>query len=116
MEALMGQGFDRHFFALRALALEQNANLPSIFTDPAYAWINHNILSTSTLVSDAVEGGGFAPVVRDGYGLGYATLDDVIGFNVSAYKDPFELDPNELISYVKEALSDIQAILDRRPH
>lgn len=67
----IGEGFDRHLFALKYLAEKQNLPIPALYQDPAYAAINHNILSTSTLGSPAVELGGFAPVVRDGYGLGY---------------------------------------------
>ena len=74
--------------------------------------MNHNILSTSTIFSPAIVGGGFGPgglnfcffiifcyiflkkniffdfhtVVDDGYGIGYATGDDMIGFQVSSYK------------------------------
>ena len=65
-----GQGFDRHLFGLKNLATKKGGELPEIFCDPAYALINHNILSTSTLSSPAVLLGGFAPVVQDGYGIG----------------------------------------------
>lgn len=67
----LGKGFDRHLFALKYLAQQQSLPIPALYQDPAYAAINHNILSTSTLGSPAVELGGFAPVVHDGYGLGY---------------------------------------------
>lgn len=67
---LSGQGFDRHLFALRLLAKENNMDTPRIFTDPAYNRINHNILSTSSLTSEHVWLGGFGPVVKDGYGIG----------------------------------------------
>lgn len=66
---LLGQGFDRHLFALRKLA-EKEGRLPGIYQDEAYARINHNKLSTSTLASPAVRIGAFGPVVRDGFGLG----------------------------------------------
>jgi carnitine O-palmitoyltransferase 2 len=65
----VGQGFDRHLFGLRRLA-ELKGQVPSIFKDPAYAAINHNILSTSTLSSDIVMAGAFGPVVKDGLGIG----------------------------------------------
>ena len=68
---LPGEGFDRHLFALKYLAQQRSIALPALYQDPAYAAINHNILSTSTLSSPAVELGGFAPVVPDGYGIGY---------------------------------------------
>lgn len=69
---LAGQGFDRHLFGLRKLAEQQGggASLPALYQDPAYARINQNILSTSTLPSTLISFGGFAPVVRDGFGVG----------------------------------------------
>jgi len=65
----IGQGFDRHLFGLRKLAEKSGGKLPAIFQDPAYAAINHNIISTSTLTSPSVRAGGFGPVVRDGFGV-----------------------------------------------
>lgn len=64
-----GQGFDRHLFALRLLAKENNLKMPDLFTDPAYGRINHNILSSSSLTSEYVWLGGFGPVVKNGYGI-----------------------------------------------
>ena len=66
----IGKGFDRHLFALRVLANERQMALPALYKDPAYGQINHVIISTSTLSSPAVQIGGFAPVVPDGYGVG----------------------------------------------
>lgn len=84
-EAAMGQGFDRHLFGLRKFAEAQGTQMPGIFTDPAYAKINHNILSTSTLPSTAISFGGFAPVVQDGFGVGYQIQDDRLGIVLSSY-------------------------------
>lgn len=70
MLACAGKGFDRHLFVLRIMAQQRGKELPEIFRDPAYAKINHNILSTSTLTSPALMFGGFGPVVPDGYGIG----------------------------------------------
>lgn len=67
-EAAMGQGFDRHLFALHKFAQRTNSTC-NIFEDPAYAAINHIILSTSTLNSPAIFCGGFGPVVKDGLGV-----------------------------------------------
>lgn len=72
-EAAMGQGFDRHLFALKKIVEDsENISMPLLFKDPAYQKINHNILSTSTLSSPEVMAGGFGPVVEDGYGIGYS--------------------------------------------
>lgn len=67
---LTGEGFDRHLFGLRKLAEKKGRALPGIYQDPAYAYINHHILSTSTLSSDVVALGGFGPVVKNGLGIG----------------------------------------------
>lgn len=74
-EAAMGQGFDRHLFGLRTTADENKIVKPDIFTDPAYSNLNYNIISTSTLSSNGLLAGGFGPVVKDGYGIGYNYLN-----------------------------------------
>ncbi|XP_055978326.1 carnitine O-palmitoyltransferase 2, mitochondrial isoform X1 [Sorex fumeus] len=103
-EAAMGQGFDRHLFALRYLAAARGLGLPELYQDPAYKQINHNILSTSTLASPAVNLGGFAPVVPDGFGVGYAVHDNWIGCNVSSYPSR---NAQEFLHCVQKALGDI---------
>ena len=70
----VGQGFDRHLFALRKIAEQKSGTMPSLFADPHYQLINHIILSTSTLSSPAIEFGGFAPVVPNGFGIGKFTF------------------------------------------
>lgn len=69
-EAVMGQGCDRHLFALKKIWEESDLPKQAIFEDPAYDYINHNILSTSTLSDPNIIAGGFGPVVNDGYGIG----------------------------------------------
>lgn len=66
---ILGQGFDRHLFALRKIA-EMKGKIPAVFQDPAYQSINKNIISTSTLNSEVVMAGAFGPVVQNGYGIG----------------------------------------------
>ncbi|KAF6722019.1 Carnitine O-palmitoyltransferase 2, mitochondrial [Oryzias melastigma] len=111
-EAAMGQGFDRHLFALRYLATSQGRPLHSLYTDPAYAAINHNILSTSTLTSPAVSLGGFAPVVPDGFGVGYGVHDDWVGCNVSSYP---ARNVHEFLQCVHKSLEDIFSVLEGKP-
>ncbi|CAJ1059704.1 carnitine O-palmitoyltransferase 2%2C mitochondrial isoform X1 [Xyrichtys novacula] len=108
-EAAMGQGFDRHLFAMRYLANSKGQALHSLYTDPAYAAINHNILSTSTLTSPAVSLGGFAPVVPDGFGVGYGVHDDWIGCNVSSYP---ARNVHEFLQCVHKSLEDIFTVLE----
>ncbi|XP_007944109.1 carnitine O-palmitoyltransferase 2, mitochondrial [Orycteropus afer afer] len=103
-EAAMGQGFDRHLFALRNLAAARGIPLPELYLDPAYGKINHNILSTSTLSSPTVSLGGFAPVVPDGFGIGYTVHDNWIGCNVSSYPGR---NAHEFLLCVEKALDDM---------
>uniref|UniRef100_A0A8C6BUE4 Carnitine O-palmitoyltransferase 2, mitochondrial n=1 Tax=Monodon monoceros TaxID=40151 RepID=A0A8C6BUE4_MONMO len=98
---ISGQGFDRHLFALRYLGAARGIDLPELYLDPAYRQINHNILSTSTLSSPAVNIGGFAPVVPDGFGIAYAVHDNWIGCNVSAYQGR---NAHEFLQCVEKAL------------
>lgn len=74
--------------------------------------INHNILSTSTLSSPAVNMGGFGPVVPDGFGIGYGVHDDWIGFNVSAYPSR---NAQEFLQCVHKSLDDIFNVLENTP-
>ncbi|XP_034270993.1 carnitine O-palmitoyltransferase 2, mitochondrial isoform X2 [Pantherophis guttatus] len=108
-EAALGQGFDRHLYALRREAESQGISLPDLYKDKAYALINHNILSTSTLSSSAVFLGGFGPVVPDGFGVAYSIHDNWIGCNVSAY--PSRNAP-EFLQCVHKSLDDIFDILE----
>jgi carnitine O-palmitoyltransferase 2 len=84
--AAMGQGFDRHLYALKVVALSQGLELPDLYKDEAYRIINHNILSTSTLSSPAVRVGGFGPVVSDGYGIAYQIWEGGLGCLTTSYK------------------------------
>ncbi|XP_041134185.1 carnitine O-palmitoyltransferase 2, mitochondrial-like [Polyodon spathula] len=112
----MGQGFDRHLFAMRYLANSKGQALPAFYQDPAYAAVNHNILSTSTLTSPAVSLGGFAPVVPDGfgvgYGVGYGVHDHWIGCRVSSYPSRHV---HEFLQCVRKSLEDIFTVLEGKP-
>jgi carnitine O-palmitoyltransferase 2 len=84
-DALMGKGWDRHLFALKDLALKNDMDLPSIFTCEAYQQMATIILSTSTLQSDALDGGGFGPVNPDCYAIPYGITKDNCRFGVMSY-------------------------------
>uniref|UniRef100_A0A1B6CFU1 Choline/carnitine acyltransferase domain-containing protein n=1 Tax=Clastoptera arizonana TaxID=38151 RepID=A0A1B6CFU1_9HEMI len=107
-EAAMGQGFDRHLFALKRLADLNGRKIP-FFQDPAYTLINHNILSTSTLSSDIVFLGAFGPVVNNGFGIGYSIWEDRLGAIVTNYDD-FS-DGSGFISCLETSLKRIYDIL-----
>ncbi|XP_008217123.1 carnitine O-palmitoyltransferase 2, mitochondrial isoform X1 [Nasonia vitripennis] len=107
-EAAMGQGFDRHLFALRKLA-EKSGKNPEIFQDPGYAMINHNILSTSTLSSPVVIAGGFGPVVDDGYGIGYMIQEKKLGVVVTSYRN--HRSAKEYVNSLEASFKDIHKVL-----
>jgi carnitine O-palmitoyltransferase 2 len=109
-EAAMGQGFDRHLFALKTAA-ERVRILEhfDIFNDPAYAKINHNIISTSTLSSNALLAGGFGPVVKDGYGIGYNIQEDLLGCVVSNYKN--ETNGTEFVECLSKAYDQLTEVI-----
>ncbi|XP_072181875.1 carnitine O-palmitoyltransferase 2, mitochondrial-like [Diadema setosum] len=107
-EAAMGQGWDRHLFALRTLAAKEGKT-PEIFADPAYTHINHIILSTSTLSAPAVLAGGFAPVVPNGLGVGYSAFDESVACNITSYPD--SLSGQDFVDCVVNCWKDIQDVL-----
>ncbi|XP_071760291.2 carnitine O-palmitoyltransferase 2, mitochondrial-like [Centroberyx gerrardi] len=111
-EAAMGQGFDRHLFSLQYLANSKGQALHSWYNDPAYVTINHNILFTSTLTSPAINLGGFAPVVPDGFGVGYSVHDNWIMCTVSSYP---ARNVHEFLQCVHKSLEDIFTVLEGKP-
>lgn len=70
----MGKGWDRHLFALKAMAEREKMPLPEFYKDPVYQRQSKIILSTSTLSSPALDGGGFGPVNDECYGIGYGII------------------------------------------
>ncbi|CAH1989184.1 unnamed protein product [Acanthoscelides obtectus] len=109
-EAAMGQGFDRHLFALKKLA-EKNNMQSNIFEDPGYVYLNHIILSTSTLNSPAIYAGGFGPVVKDGLGVGYIIKDDELGVLVTSYP-PYQ-NGSDFIQALRETFEELVTLLQK---
>jgi len=111
-DAAMGNGFDRHLFMLRLLAEARSGkNVPEIFSDPAYKAINHNILSTSTLSSAAIQIAAFGPVVPDGFGVGYSISDDDLGAIITSY--PALSDPDGFTACLQSSLDDLHQVLQK---
>ncbi|KOC68074.1 Carnitine O-palmitoyltransferase 2, mitochondrial, partial [Habropoda laboriosa] len=108
-EAVMGQGFDRHLFALKKIWEHSNTPKPAIFEDPAYDNINNNILSTSTLSDPAIYCGGFGPVVNNGYGIGYMIQDERLGAIVTSYKS--NCNANEYVKCLEKAFENIHQVM-----
>lgn len=111
-EAAMGQGFDRHLFALKKLGQDTDHEHLNIFDDPAYVSINKNILSTSTLSSPVVWAGGFGPVVDNGLGIGYMIRDESLGVLATSYNG--KCDGKGFIDSVTVAFKDFLKILSSK--
>jgi len=110
--AAKGQGWDRHLFALKAIHMDEygdSKELPGIFKDEAYSFINYNKISTSTLGPDLFEGGGFCPVTKDGYGIGYKMTDDMLGYTLSIYHQ--HANGTEMINALEDSLIGIAEIV-----
>ena len=106
-DALMGKGVDRHLFGLRKLA-EQNGNgLPAMYKTEAMDVWGKIILSTSTLSSHALEGGGFGPVNDECYGVGYGMEEGRSAFVMSTYRS----DGAEMGAALAEGLQDLAMVL-----
>jgi hypothetical protein len=56
-------------FGLRKLAERRGGPTPAVFQDEACKKLDDIILSTSTLVHPALDGGGFGPPGRNCYGI-----------------------------------------------
>lgn len=98
-----GQGFDRHLFALKTLAKREGFDVP-LFEDQCYSHMMEIVLSTSTLSSDAVLLGGFAPVSPNGYGVGYGMLEDWMGLQVYTYSTR---DGKQMVDSMEQVLEDL---------
>ncbi|KAH8288031.1 hypothetical protein KR018_002257 [Drosophila ironensis] len=108
-EAAMGQGFDRHLFALKNTAEKEGIPVPEFYASEAYKRINNNIISTSTLGSDALLAGSFGPVVKNGFGIGYSIQNDFAGAIVTTYKN--QADGKVFIDSLESAFDKICAVI-----
>lgn len=105
-----GQGFDRHLFALKMIA-SQHSREVDIFTDPSYAAINHNILSTSTMPRDLMNYFAFAPVVPNGYGISYFIWDKRCWMLVTGYSA--KTDPSVFLDSMRASVQELKSVIDK---
>lgn len=88
----LGQGFDRHLLGLKITAERLNRPLPAIFQSEVYKYMSQFVLSTSTLTTETIVFGGFGPVVKDGFGIGYNVVGSKLGAVISGHKVGFLTD------------------------
>ena len=111
-QASMGQGFDRHLFALKNVFLSENGEhtqLPELYTDESFIYANTFELSTSTLYGDSFSGGGFGPVVSNGYGVAYGYVEEQLGVLCSTYKS--QKNGKQMIDAIEQSMKDIGNVL-----
>lgn len=109
-DAAMGKGVDRHLFSMKYLAQKEGLPLPDFYSDPVYMRMCHSTLSTSTLTHKLLVLGGFAPVVSDGYGIGYAVNDNRIGVGISGYQNETKV----FLDHVHQSCRDIRDLLESK--
>ena len=103
-QATMGQGFDRHLYALKCMA-EDKGILLSLFEDPAYAEINHFVLNPSTVDGGCLLPGIYGPVEKDMISVGYMWNEGILMSGYSVEKvTSFE-------TSVRTVLEDIRKLL-----
>jgi carnitine O-palmitoyltransferase 2 len=108
--ASQGQGFDRHWFALKCLANKLQMDMPSIFTDPNHRQAYEFTLSTSHLYGNHFVGGGYGPVVPEGFGLAYGFSDTGMTLNCSTFETQ---NATEFAQAFMESLQEINNVLER---
>ncbi|KAF4582920.1 carnitine acetyl transferase [Ophiocordyceps camponoti-floridani] len=102
-----GKGVDRHLLGLKKL-LQPGEELPSIYSDPAYAYSSSWYLSTSQLSSEQFNGYGWSQVIDGGFGIAYMINENSINFNiVSKY-----LGSDRMSYYINEAAEDMRGLFD----
>lgn len=102
-----GQGVDRHLFGLKKL-IREGEEVPSLFTDEAFAKSSHWTLSTSQLSSNYLDGWGYGEVVPDGYGLSYSIADDYLRWIITSTNG----DVNEFKQHLEWACDEIRRMMD----
>jgi len=85
-----GEGVDRHLFGLHQLAKQRVQSIsgyqvPAIFTDPTYALLKTDLLSTSNCGNQQICLFGFGPTALKGFGLGYIIRDNSINVNITSF-------------------------------
>lgn len=103
----MGSHTQTRSHALSCTGCPQHGTQCDLFSDETHARYNKIILSTSTLASKALDGGGFGPVNDDCFGIGYSIRDQGAGFVVSSYRP----DGAQLTQALGEAVRDFADVL-----
>lgn len=119
-EAMTGQGIDRHLFCLYVISKYLEIDSPFLTKVLKEPWR----LSTSQTATrpeynelgpdlDTVIacGGGFGPVVDDGYGVSYfMNGENKIFFHISSSKKAAHTDPSKFASEIEKAMEEMRSL------
>eukprot|EP01094_Clydonella_sp_ATCC50884_P029175 TRINITY_DN9049_c0_g1_i1.p1 TRINITY_DN9049_c0_g1~~TRINITY_DN9049_c0_g1_i1.p1 ORF type:complete len:624 (+),score=199.99 TRINITY_DN9049_c0_g1_i1:274-2145(+) len=113
-EGNMARGVDRHLFVLHQLAKHRqqrfmDEEIPELFTDPAFARLTTNVLSTSNVSTPLSDFFGFGAVTGDGIGVAYSVEKGRLCFNLSSYTGYSK----EFRAALEETFEEIRGVLDR---
>ena len=103
----MGEGFDRHLFALRQLAPTPSA----FFDDPTFATLAGNELSTSVLTLEYTRQSSFGPVHPGGFGVAYHVPADELRFCTTSYAPRCAA---QFSGELRDALEHVERLLSSR--
>ena len=95
-------------------ALENNLDIPEIFTDFAFSATGgggNYVLSTSTLGYTDITGGA-SPMVPHGYGCFYSMLPEKIYLFITSYRDGGTLPAPQFTRVICEALTSMQQLME----
>lgn len=76
---------DRHFFGIMEIAIENNYEIPKLFSCKAYKKLMHYQLSTSQMPTKHFLPMGYAPSADDCYAACYSPRENVILFTITAF-------------------------------
>ncbi|KAF4520959.1 hypothetical protein B566_EDAN011595 [Ephemera danica] len=112
LEAVSGQGVDRHLMGLGMATAELGLEMPKLFQDPGFTRSSYYRLSTSQMFMRYAAFFMFGPVVSDGYGICYNLQPDRIPFGISAIKSS-KTDAFKLAEALEKSFLDMKEALSR---
>ncbi|MGD2271885.1 MAG: choline/carnitine O-acyltransferase [Desulfobacterales bacterium] len=117
MKACMaGQGVERHLFGLLSIYEQFGKQIgvlaePELFRDIGWLTLRHDTLSTTSNPDPhGVVLSGFGPVVDDGFGICYTTINDRITIAITG-KSNMQDSLEQFTAYLKRGLREMSALL-----
>ncbi|KAI9295978.1 acyltransferase ChoActase/COT/CPT [Neoconidiobolus thromboides FSU 785] len=112
-KASRGQGIDRHLLGLRCM-IQEEEKTPQLFQHPSYIESMSFKLSTSNMSPGKYFYGGFAPVVKDGYGVNYAIDKQDIKLSISKWNQSNSTDHLGFRKNIQKAIEDLAGFLAKQ--